>query len=244
MSTKIAINGFGRIGRCIVRALAERNVKDLELVAINDLTDAKTLAHLYNYDSVHGRAAHPAKPVEGAIDVRRRAHARSSPRRTRPSCRGRSSASTSSSSARASSPTRRRRSRTSTAGAKKVIISAPAKGHDATIVLGVNTEGLRPGEAHGHLVRLVHDELPRARRQGAARLVRHRARPDDDGPLVHQRPGGPRHPAPQGRPAARARGRGEHDPGDDRRRQGAGRGHPRSSRASSTASRSACPRWT
>ncbi len=59
MPTKIAINGFGRIGRCIVRALAERHVKDLELVAINDLTDAKTLAHLYNYDSVHGRAAHP-----------------------------------------------------------------------------------------------------------------------------------------------------------------------------------------
>src|SRR5271154_2957891 len=68
MPTKIAINGFGRIGRCIVRAMAERNVKDIELVAINDLTDAKTLAHLYNFDSVHGRASHPAKTLEGAID--------------------------------------------------------------------------------------------------------------------------------------------------------------------------------
>ncbi len=56
MATKIAINGFGRIGRCIVRALNERGIKDIEVVAINDLTDPKTLAHLYNYDTVHGRA--------------------------------------------------------------------------------------------------------------------------------------------------------------------------------------------
>jgi glyceraldehyde 3-phosphate dehydrogenase len=56
MPTKIAINGFGRIGRCIVRAMAERHTRDLVLVAVNDLTDARTLAHLYNYDSVHGRA--------------------------------------------------------------------------------------------------------------------------------------------------------------------------------------------
>src|SRR5260370_35922417 len=68
MPTKIGINGFGRIGRCIVRAIAERGVKDIEVVAINDLTDAKTLAHLYNYDSVHGRAQTPAKALEGAID--------------------------------------------------------------------------------------------------------------------------------------------------------------------------------
>ena len=44
MATKIAINGFGRIGRCILRALYQRNVQDLEVVAINDLTDAKMLA--------------------------------------------------------------------------------------------------------------------------------------------------------------------------------------------------------
>src|SRR5580698_1777907 len=69
MPTKIAINGFGRIGRCIVRALHERNVKDLELVAINDLTDAKTLAHLYNYDSVHGRADPRATPHEGGLEI-------------------------------------------------------------------------------------------------------------------------------------------------------------------------------
>src|SRR3954470_8003919 len=53
MATKIAINGFGRIGRCIVRSLFERGVKDLEVVAINDLTDPGTLAHLLRYDSIH-----------------------------------------------------------------------------------------------------------------------------------------------------------------------------------------------
>jgi glyceraldehyde 3-phosphate dehydrogenase len=53
MSTKIAINGFGRIGRLVTRAIAKRGA-DLEIVAVNDLTDAATLAHLLKYDSVHG----------------------------------------------------------------------------------------------------------------------------------------------------------------------------------------------
>jgi glyceraldehyde 3-phosphate dehydrogenase len=138
MPTKIAINGFGRIGRCIVRALAERHVRDLELVAINDLTDAKTLAHLYNYDSVHGRATHPAKPVEGAIvfgDVHTKIIAEKDPAKL-PwkalgadvvlECTGLFT-------------DKDKASAHIAAGAKKVIISAPAKGHDATIVLGVNT---------------------------------------------------------------------------------------------------------
>ena len=51
--TKVAINGFGRIGRMVTRVL--QNHPSIELVAINDLTDAKTLAHLFKYDSVHGR---------------------------------------------------------------------------------------------------------------------------------------------------------------------------------------------
>ena len=120
MPTKIAINGFGRIGRCIVRAMAERNIKDLELVAINDLTDAKTLAHLYNYDSVHGRATHKSTALEGYRDrLRRLEERRSSLRKTPPSCRGKTSAPTSSSSARASSPTRTRPSPTSRRAPRK-----------------------------------------------------------------------------------------------------------------------------
>ncbi len=57
MATRFAINGFGRIGRCVARALHESGRDDLELVAINDLTDAATLAHLLAFDSVHGRFA-------------------------------------------------------------------------------------------------------------------------------------------------------------------------------------------
>ena len=55
MATKIGINGFGRIGRLVARAILARKDNALELVAINDLTDAKTNAHLLKYDSVHGR---------------------------------------------------------------------------------------------------------------------------------------------------------------------------------------------
>ena len=69
MATKIAINGFGRIGRCIVRALHERKISDIEIVAINDLTDAKTLTHLYNYDTVHGRAEQRAEAGEGVLKI-------------------------------------------------------------------------------------------------------------------------------------------------------------------------------
>ena len=54
MATKIAINGFGRIGRCVVRALHQRGIGDIEIVAVNDLTDPGTLAHLFRFDSVHG----------------------------------------------------------------------------------------------------------------------------------------------------------------------------------------------
>ncbi|MFA5270827.1 MAG: type I glyceraldehyde-3-phosphate dehydrogenase [Candidatus Omnitrophota bacterium] len=55
MAVKIGINGFGRIGRMVGRAILEKNSKDIELVAVNDITDAKSLAHLLKYDSVHGR---------------------------------------------------------------------------------------------------------------------------------------------------------------------------------------------
>ncbi len=66
---RIAINGFGRIGRCIVRAALERGEKDLEFVSINDLTDTKTLAHLLKYDSVHGVLDADVKASEKGIVV-------------------------------------------------------------------------------------------------------------------------------------------------------------------------------
>lgn len=139
MARKIAINGFGRIGRCIVRALEKRNVSDLEVVAINDLTDAKMLAHLYNYDTVHGRAETRATAGEGTIDIGGKKItilAEKDPAKL-PwkelgvdivlECTGLFT-------------DKEKNKGHLDAGAKKVIISAPAKNHDATIVLGVNTE--------------------------------------------------------------------------------------------------------
>src|SRR5512138_2731690 len=66
---RIAINGFGRIGRCIVRAAIERGEKDLEFVTVNDLTDTKTLAHLLKYDSVHGVLRADVKATDKGILV-------------------------------------------------------------------------------------------------------------------------------------------------------------------------------
>ena len=108
--------------------------------------------------------------------------------RIRRSCRGRISASRWCSSPPACSPTATRAAKHLAAGAKKVIITAPAKKPDLTSCMGVNNETYDPGEAPHHLERVVHDELPGAGRQGAAREVRHRPRLDDDHPLVHERP--------------------------------------------------------
>ena len=144
MSRKIAINGFGRIGRCIVRAMMERGVKDVEVVAINDLTDPKTLAHLYNYDTVHGRAAHKAVATESTIDfgggTKTKILAEKDPAKLPwkdmgvdivVECTGLF--------------TEKEKAKAHIdAGAKKVIISAPAKNHDITLVLGVNHEQYDP----------------------------------------------------------------------------------------------------
>ena len=69
MATKVAINGFGRIGRLVARAILERTDHDLELVAINDLADAKSNALLFAYDSVHGRFHGDVKAEGDAIIV-------------------------------------------------------------------------------------------------------------------------------------------------------------------------------
>ncbi|MCS6858320.1 MAG: type I glyceraldehyde-3-phosphate dehydrogenase, partial [Sandaracinaceae bacterium] len=66
---RIAINGFGRIGRCATRLLFQKKFPELELVAINDLTDAGTLAHLLRYDSVHGKANLNVEAKEGALII-------------------------------------------------------------------------------------------------------------------------------------------------------------------------------
>jgi glyceraldehyde 3-phosphate dehydrogenase len=68
MGVKLGINGFGRIGRCTLRAIVQRGL-DVEIVAINDLTDTKTLAHLLKYDSVHGIAKFDVEAAEDGIII-------------------------------------------------------------------------------------------------------------------------------------------------------------------------------
>jgi glyceraldehyde 3-phosphate dehydrogenase len=67
MAVKVAINGFGRIGRLVFRVMSKRS--DVEVLAINDITDAKTLAHLLKYDSVHGRFDGTVEAKENSIVV-------------------------------------------------------------------------------------------------------------------------------------------------------------------------------
>jgi glyceraldehyde-3-phosphate dehydrogenase/erythrose-4-phosphate dehydrogenase len=68
MTTRIAINGFGRIGRAVLRSAIERDA-EIEVVAVNDVTDVDTLAQLLSLDSVYGRLASPVAALDGAIEV-------------------------------------------------------------------------------------------------------------------------------------------------------------------------------
>jgi glyceraldehyde 3-phosphate dehydrogenase len=69
MATRVGINGFGRIGRQVLRAARLQGVADIEIVAVNDLTDTKTLAHLFKYDSVHRTYPGDVEACNGAIAV-------------------------------------------------------------------------------------------------------------------------------------------------------------------------------
>jgi glyceraldehyde 3-phosphate dehydrogenase len=147
MATRVAINGFGRIGRLVVRAALQQGRDDVEFVAVNDLTDSATLAHLFKYDSVH--RTHPgtvetssrgivvdgreiqvlSERDPGALpwgDLGVDVVVESSGRFTK-----RSDA-----------------ARHLEAGARKVVISAPGKDEDVTVVLGVNDDMYDPATHH------------------------------------------------------------------------------------------------
>ncbi|MFI5230948.1 MAG: type I glyceraldehyde-3-phosphate dehydrogenase [Gemmatimonadales bacterium] len=146
MTLRVGINGFGRIGRQVIRAAKESGA-DIHFVAINDLTDTKTLAHLYKYDSVHGTARSPVTHDEstltiagGEIRVFKEKDPAALPWKslgvdivleatgkfTNAADAGKHLA----------------------GGARKVIISAPAKGEDITVVLGVNHEKYDAAKHH------------------------------------------------------------------------------------------------
>ena len=147
MAIRVGINGFGRIGRQVLRAVKQAGISDVEVVAVNDLTDTKTLAHLFKYDSVHrefqGDVSHDAGSItinghvikvlaekdpanlpwkDLGVDIVLEATGRfTDADKAAVHIKG---------------------------GAKKVIISAPAKGEDITIVMGVNHTKYDPANHH------------------------------------------------------------------------------------------------
>jgi glyceraldehyde 3-phosphate dehydrogenase len=137
MAVRVAINGFGRIGRNVLRAIIESGRTDIEVVAINDLGPVETNAHLLRFDSVHGRFPHDVKVDGDTIDVGRgpiKVTAERDPANLPHAAMGVDIAlectGIFTSKEKASAHLR--------AGAKKVIISAPGDGADKTIVYGIN----------------------------------------------------------------------------------------------------------
>ena len=145
MTIRVGINGFGRIGRNVFRA-ADKN-PNIEIVAVNDLTDAGTLAHLLKYDSVHKRFAGDVEPSEGAFIVNGRevkVLAQRDPALLPWGDLGVDVVVESTGFFTDATKAAAHRD----AGAKKVIISAPAKNEDITIVLGVNHDEYDPSKHH------------------------------------------------------------------------------------------------
>jgi glyceraldehyde 3-phosphate dehydrogenase len=147
MAVKVAINGFGRIGRNVLRAIVESGRTDIEVVAINDLGPVETNAHLLRFDSVHGRFPHEVTVEGDTISVGRgkiKVTAVKNPAELPHrdlgvdialECTG-------------IFTSRDKAAAHLAAGAKRVIVSAPAEGADLTVVFGVNHDKL----THEHLV--------------------------------------------------------------------------------------------
>lgn len=146
MAIRLGINGFGRIGRLVLRAILERKPDVFEIVGINDLTDAATLAHLFKYDSVHGIFPGTVVVEGNAIVIDGTAIPVSSERDPKNLPWGELNTDVVVEST-GVFRTRETAGYHLEAGAKKVVISAPAKGAvDATVVLGVNDDILTGDE--------------------------------------------------------------------------------------------------
>ncbi|MBV8650437.1 MAG: aldehyde dehydrogenase, partial [Alphaproteobacteria bacterium] len=143
MAVRVAINGFGRIGRLVLRAAIENAKDEVQVVGINDLGTVAANAHLLKYDSVHGRYPHEITTGEGWMDAgagKITVTAERDPAKlpwkdlkvdVALECTG-------------IFTKREAAAKHLEAGAKKVIISAPAEGADFTLVMGVNNEELKP----------------------------------------------------------------------------------------------------
>ena len=147
MAVRVGINGFGRIGRNVLRAATMAKQTEIEFVGVNDITDTKTLAHLLKYDSVHGRFPGTVDARGDALEVNGKQIKVSAIKEPEKlpwkelgvelvlESTGRFTDKESA-------------SKHLMAGAKKVVISAPAKGEDITIVMGVNNEKYDPAKHH------------------------------------------------------------------------------------------------
>ena len=143
MAIRVAINGFGRIGRLVLRALSEQNRDDVLAVAINDLGSVAANAHLLKYDSVHGRFKGEIKTGDNWMDIGKGKIAVASERDPAKlpwkdlkidvalECTGLFTK-------------REAAAKHIEAGAKRVLISAPAEGADITLVMGVNSDQVKP----------------------------------------------------------------------------------------------------
>lgn len=160
MGVKVGINGFGRIGRLVARAVFERKIEEIEIVAINDLTDAKTNAHLFKYDSVHGIYRGDVKviseeeiSIDGksikvlkekdpsllpwknlGVEIVIEATGVFTVKKDGVNKKGKE--------------VKGAENHITKGGAKKVVITAPAEGEDITIVMGVNHEKYDPKNHH------------------------------------------------------------------------------------------------
>ncbi|HON79431.1 MAG TPA: type I glyceraldehyde-3-phosphate dehydrogenase [Spirochaetota bacterium] len=149
MAIRVGINGFGRIGRNVLRAIFTKQDKygDVEVVSINDLTDAATLAHLLKYDSIFGPFKGEVSHTENELIVngkKIKVHSEKDPKNLPWKAENVEVVIESTGAFRDKAKAMWHVE----AGAKKVIISAPAKGEDITIVMGVNEDKYIPAEHH------------------------------------------------------------------------------------------------
>lgn len=145
MATRVGINGFGRIGRQSLKAMLERYPHDIEVVAVNDLTDTHTNAHLFKYDSTYGRFAGEVEAGTDTLTINGhtiKVLSQRDPAQIPWGDLGIDIVIESTGLFTDASKAAAHRQ----AGAKKVIISAPAKGEDLTIVLGVNDDKYDPAK--------------------------------------------------------------------------------------------------
>ncbi len=147
MAIRVGINGFGRIGRQVLRAAKEQGVADLDFVAINDLTDTRTLAHLFKYDSIHG--TYPGDVEHGGDTLvvdgdEIKVLTQKDPAALPWGDLGVDIVLESTGRFTNAEDARKHMD----AGARKVLISAPAKGEDITIVMGINSDKYDPANHH------------------------------------------------------------------------------------------------